>query len=420
MTLILTEVPDQMYKVDQENLIFNVRKADAPLKTGHCLERLLHPPQLFHKITNSTHCLSSDSIGKLILFLLIITVFPGSGNSQDNSASPKSSLQKRFQETELSAREMVTAEADRSIDKGLAYLAKVQREDGSFGTGIYASNVGVTALSGMAFLAAGHTPDKGRYGRVVSKTLHFLLSRCRASGLIIEPKSRSHGPMYGHGFATLFLAEVYGMVPDKEKSKDLRTKLKKAVELIVSSQNEEGGWRYSPVPKEADMSVTVCQIMALRAARNSGIHVPKTTIDRCIQYVRKCQNPDGGFSYQLNQRRESEFPRSAAGIVALYSAGLYEAEEIDSGIQFMETFQNKNINRHYYYGHYYAVQAMWMRGGQPWKKWYPSIRDELVKAQNQAEGYWDHPDLNICNEYRTAMACLILQLPNQYLPIFNR
>lgn len=337
-----------------------------------------------------------------------------------SGAPPFSDIEKRFQETELTAREMITPETDQSINKGLAYLARVQREDGSFGTGIYASNVGVTALSGMAFLAAGHTPDRGKYGEVVSKTVQFLLSRSRASGLIIEPKSRSHGPMYGHGFATLFLAEVYGMLSDKEQSTELRTKLKKAVELIVNSQNEEGGWRYNPIPKEADMSVTVCQIMALRAARNSGIHVPKTTIDRCIEYVKKCQNPDGGFSYQLNQRRESEFPRSAAGIVALYSAGLYDAQEIESAVDYVNKFLNRQISTHYYYGHYYAVQAMWFHGGESWKQWYPFIRQELIKNQNQKEGYWDHHDQHICNEYRTAMACLILQLPNQYLPIFNR
>ena len=49
--------------------------------------------------------------------------------------------------------------------------------------------------------------------------------------------------MYGHGFATLFLAEVYGMSPNEE----LHGALEKAVKLIVDSQNEEGGWRYFPV-----------------------------------------------------------------------------------------------------------------------------------------------------------------------------
>ena len=48
--------------------------------------------------------------------------------------------------------------------------------------------------------------------------------------------------MYGHGFATTFLAECYGMSPRA----DLREKLSKAVKLIVNTQNKEGGWRYFP------------------------------------------------------------------------------------------------------------------------------------------------------------------------------
>ena len=73
--------------------------------------------------------------------------------------------------------------------------------------------------------------------------------------------------MYGHGFATLFLAEVYGMTPRP----DVRETLRKAVRLIVQTQNQEGGWRYHPVRNDAALSVTSCQIMALRAARTTGV-----------------------------------------------------------------------------------------------------------------------------------------------------
>jgi len=39
---------------------------------------------------------------------------------------------------------------------------------------------------------------------------------------------------------------------------------------IIESQNAEGGWRYNPRPFDADISVTVCQMMALRSAKNAG------------------------------------------------------------------------------------------------------------------------------------------------------
>jgi len=57
----------------------------------------------------------------------------------------------------------------------------------------------------------------------------------------------------------------------------------------------------------------------------------------------------------------------SAGVVALYSAGIYEGKEITRGIDHLmdyiprrDAFQRES---HYYYGHYYAVQAMWHAGG---------------------------------------------------------
>ena len=59
---------------------------------------------------------------------------------------------------------------------------------------------------------------------------------------------------------------------------------------------------------------------------------------------------------------------------------------------------------------------MWHAGGDHWPKWYPAIRDVLLRLQ-QDDGSWMDP---ICPEYGTAMACIILQMPNNYLPIFQR
>lgn len=312
--------------------------------------------------------------------------------------------------------ELLTPAAMAAIDKGLALLASRQDEDGSFGSGGYSRNVAVCGLSGMAFMSAGSTPGRGTYGRQVDRCIDFILSNTQDSGFITVPSASSHGPMYGHGFATLFLAECYGMT----MRSDIREKLSKAVNLIVNTQNNEGGWRYQPQRRDADISVTISQIMALRAARNAGLFVPRETIDRCTEYVKKSQNPDGGFMYMLLQSGQSAFPRSAAGVVALYSAGVYDGPEIKKGLEYLMGFmpQGSDFNResHYFYGHYYAVQAMWHAGGDHWRRWYPAIRDALIAKQNDDGSWMD----SICQEYGTAMACIILQMPNNYLPIFQR
>ncbi len=316
------------------------------------------------------------------------------------------------------AKNLVTPQTQLAIDRGLAWLAAKQRDDGSFGSGGgFGRNVAVTALGGIALLSSGSTPGRGPFGANVNRTVDFVLSVAKPDGFLHVKEQESYGPMYGHGFATLFLAEVYGM----SRRADVRDHLDRAVRLIVRTQNPDGGWRYQPVPKEADISATVCQIMALRAARNAGLHVPKETVDRCIEYVKKCQNPDGGFQYQLYHRGESAFPRSAAGVVALHSAGKYEGKEIDRGLAYLRRFapqgQMARYEGHFFYGHYYAAQAMWRAGGEAWDEWYPAIRDTLLRDQ-LPDGAWT--DSTVCIEYGTAMGLIILQMPNNYLPIFQR
>jgi hypothetical protein len=302
-----------------------------------------------------------------------------------------------------------------AVEKGLDYLAQRQLDDGAFATGGYGRNAAVVALAGMAWLSSGSTPGRGPYGDQLARATDYLLEHAEASGFISVEGAMSHGPMYEHGFSTLFLAEVYGMSPRD----DLRDKLSRAVDLIVRTQNDEGGWRYQPRREEADLSVTVSQVMALRAARNAGLTVPNETIDRSIDYVKRCQNADGGFRYMLPEG-ESAFPRSAAGVVALYSAGVYEGREIDRGLAYLVQFRPRTgefgQDSHFFYGHYYAVQAMWLAGDERWERWYSAIRDLLLSRQ-QPDGSWADP---ICFEYGTAMACIVLQMPDNSVPIFQR
>ncbi|WP_337174778.1 prenyltransferase/squalene oxidase repeat-containing protein [Paludisphaera sp.] len=312
-------------------------------------------------------------------------------------------------------RVMVTPEADRAIQTGLAWLAKSQQPDGSFGSGTYRGNIAVTSLAGLAFMAGGSSPGRGPYGAHVDKALAYVMANTSPAGFIAVAAASTHGPMYSHGFGALFLAEAYGMT----RRPELREKLQKAVRLIIDTQNHEGGWRYQPVRNDADLSVTICEINALRAARNAGLFIPRETVDACIRYVKQAQNPDGGFRYML-QNGASAFPRSAAGVVALQSAGIYDDKEVAEGIAYLKQFMREiklgSRYSHYFYGHYYAAQAMWIRGGADWDEWFPAIRDELVSRQSAA-GYWND---NICNEYGTAMALIILQMPNNFLPIFQR
>ena len=303
-----------------------------------------------------------------------------------------------------------------AIDKGLKWLASRQVSDGSFGNGGMNAPTAITSLSALAMMSAGNLHGRGIYGANVQRSVEYILNGAQKSGLLSA--DGSNGVMYSHGFATLFLAEVYGMTRDERVGETLQ----RAVRLIKLSQNQEGGWRYMPVPADADISVTICQVMALRAARDAGIKVDREIIDNAVSYVRKCQNPDGGFSYIANQGfggGGSGFERSAAGVATLYYSGIFEGNDLKRGLDYTARFiPGKNRNQqtgHYFYGQYYAAQAMFLAGGQYWSDWYPAIRDELLNRQRPT-GQWDG---EISDEYCTAIALIVLQMPNRYLPVFT-
>jgi hypothetical protein len=315
----------------------------------------------------------------------------------------------------------------RAIRKGLAYLASKQNRDGSWSGGYGGGGGGsaaITGICGMAFLAQGNVPGRGKYSKNVEKAINWMLKCGDKTGMLHGPRV-SHGSMYGHGFATLFLAEAYGMNNNPVLGKKLRKKLRKAIRLICQVQLESGGWWYQPsrIPgRTSDISVTICQTMALRAARTAGINVPQKSINKAIDCVKRAAQADGGFAYQVPERAKarggSAFPRSAAGVCILYGLGQYDAKETKAGVKYLlKHLTNKRYRTgHYYYGNYYAAQAMYQAGDKYWKKWWPMISKDLLSKQG-ADGSFSG---GAGNNYGTGMACVILCIPYRYLPILQR
>ncbi len=317
---------------------------------------------------------------------------------------------------ELAPREggEVTTDVRRAIDAALEFLASRVQPDGSM-TSNY-SGVAVAALAGTAFLSEGSTPGRGKYGAELEKIKNFILTCVHSTSGYINSRNMG-GNMYSHGFAALFLAEVLGMTPDPK----VEEALKKAVRLIEYSQGQLGGWRYDPRPSESDISVTICQVMALRAARNAGVPVDPEVIRRALDCVKMCANADGGFSYIAGSKGGSAFPRSAAGVCILYYLGEYDAPEVTAGLKYILNYvpgseKTSSGESHIYYGYYYATQAMFQAGGEYWAKWYPAVTRWLLRKQMK-DGSFTY---SLGSDYATAMAAIILQVPFRYLPILQR
>ncbi len=352
--------------------------------------------------------------------------------------------QDRFGGGEDASQARILPAQEEAVERGLAWLAKHQETNGSWSANVGfklnstyritardRGHVGVTALAGMAFLAGGNLPGRGKYGAEIEKALDFVLSCVQDDGYVTLAGTR----MYSHAFATLFLAEIYGTT----HREDVRVDLQRAVDFIVKCQNQEGGWRYVPLARESDMSIVVCQVLALRAARNIGIRVPKVTIDRAIEYVKESavttdshrrnyspyRNDLGTFHYQKDTHSRSNYALTAAGVTALHGLGIYSDDLIRSGVDYLnrEVDQfNRNFGDrgHYFfwYGHYYGVQAMYTVGGRDWQNYFHKLRDFLIRRQ-QSDGSWRNQE-GPGEAFSTAVGCLILEIPYCFLPIFQR
>ena len=293
-----------------------------------------------------------------------------------------------------------------SINKALEWLKNRQRRDGSWG------NTAITSFALLAYMSNGHVPNRGLYGPEVAKGVRYLLASAQNSGYLVHPSSG--GNMYCHGMASLALTQVWGMTGDD----DVRKVLKRAIELIVKTQNHEGGWRYEPSPTGADISVTIMMMMALRGAKDSGLHVPDATMRKAIQYIQACHDTrSGGYKYQPYSHGPG-YARTAAGVCVLQLAGLYDAKEIHRAVQYLE--REGDDRQHYWYGHYYAAHAFHQLGGRQWEDYYSRLKAKLLATQRSSGEWHERIEGDIGPEYQTSIAVLILSVPSHFLPIYQR
>lgn len=329
----------------------------------------------------------------------LLLLAAGAGLAQEPAARPS---------TEIGSLQRVMT----ALDRALEYLAAQQRPDGA-----WADNNAVNALALLSFCGRGHVPQRGPYREVLERGKRALLATQRADGFF--PSS-----MYMHALSTLALVEMYGMDADPQ----LETAVRKAVDLIVRCQSPAGGWRYAPQPGDQDLSVTIMQVVALRAANNAEIPVPAPTIEKALGFVRACSHPNGGFAYQPGGGPGPQM--SAAGTLALQLLGQYHDERLAGALRYLETIPaewgNAGGVSYFFYFHYYAMQAHYQAGGKHWNDWHRKVRDLFLARQNP-DGSWSHPGgsseanaVDKQNIYSTAMACLVLEIYNHFLPAYQR
>ena len=295
---------------------------------------------------------------------------------------------------------------DDSYLRGLRFLQTTQNEDGTWSDTSYGSQPGVLGMAVLAFLSRGDDPEFGTFSKSLKKAIQQILNKQNKETGYIGTS------MYNHGFATLALAEYYGLTNET----NIGPALKKATNLIVSAQktNPKGAWRYSPDSKDADTTVTGAQMVALFAARNAGIEVPDQAISKGKKFLLECQDERGGFGYTGNSG--ANLPRTAIGSLILALDKDTNSDEFKSSIEYLRENACYGDQGHKFYSLYYTAQAMFRSTDEDWEKWnLENVRQ--LQAKQLDNGSWNG---NYGNTFATSAALLSMAINYRYLPIYER
>ena len=136
----------------------------------------------------------------------------------------------------------------------------------------------------------GHQPvNPNDEGEAMQRALDFVLQEDEP-GETGYYGSKDGSRMYGHGITTLTLSEMLGMGLDEEPGQKIHKRTQEGDRFDFAlkgsqSPSHQGGWRYSPDSRDADLSATIWQLMSLRSAKNAGLSVPSAAIEDAIGYL---------------------------------------------------------------------------------------------------------------------------------------
>lgn len=341
-------------------------------------------------------------------------------------------------------------QTEAAIERGLQFLARYQRGDGSWSLDDFKERVEIqsptaaTALALLAFQGAGYTHQQFKYEGNCKGAVQWFRANQKSNGDLYVPtdaKSDSNAWLYSHSIATLALCESYGMTQDPE----IKDNAQRAINFLIQSQDPQaGGWRYQP-RMGSDTSVTGWCMMALKSAELSGLEVPKESYVQIEKWLNGSQASEREkFLYRYNWQapdtpttRHGRVPTpvmtSVGLLMRLYLGWRRDNANMTQGADWLlqrlpaeGTVENPQRDTYYWY---YSTQVLFHMGGNRWKTWYGSLYPILIRSQMQSgefDGSWE-PNGQIPDAwgrfggrlYVTTLNLLSLEVYYRHLPIYN-
>jgi len=320
-----------------------------------------------------------------------------------------------------------TAETQEAVRRGLLWLQRNQRSNGSwsmkgpYGDGSHSENeTAATAMALLAFLGDGHTHKSGEFQTEVEKAMRFLVDQQDRKGFMAQ-KARDHERMYAQAQATIALCELYGMTGESW----LRPRAQLAVDFAEQSQSAQGGWRYEP-NRGSDTSVTGWFMLALMSARSAGLEVDRYVLDNISKYLDTAQSYEGA-AYAYQPRGAPTQSMTAEGLLCRQYLGWpRDHVALVRGVEALSLDFPFAINDQDVYYWYYATQVLHHYGGKPWQQWNEVMRIQLPDAQvtsGREEGSWppqaDEYGSFYGRLYTTCLSIYCLEVYYRHMPLYK-
>jgi hypothetical protein len=291
-------------------------------------------------------------------------------------------------------------QCEAAVKKGLKWLKEKQNPDGSWGNN---DRAGMTGLALLAYLGHCETPESPVYGETVLKGITFLIELGQKNGNqfngIFSQTPSAIRSTYEHGIATYALGEVYSFAKlGKRELPGLRQGFERGVQIIIEKQTKDGSWGYKdgigydPYGRN-DLSVTGWQFQALKAAKHTNLKIPGLAgaMKKVEKYLESTQTADGGFGNADRAQHYNQWNLSGAALLGLQTMGAGNAGKVNKGIRWLvDQFEKEPLSWNsdcYLYTWYYNTQALFQKGGEPWKKWNEQFQKEILANQLEDGSY---------------------------------
>lgn len=338
---------------------------------------------------------------------------------------------------------------EEAIERGLEFLAKYQRPDGSWRLEDFEdqprlrSDTAATALALLSFQGAGYSHEQFKYQDTCRRAIQWLIENQRTDGDLYRPMdegSDRNAWIYSHAIASLALCEAYGMTQDVS----IRRGAQRSIDFLVSSQDPvAGGWRYSP-RMGSDTSVTGWAMMALKSAELAGLNVPPKAYLGITKWLSGAEasaqerhlyryNWQANTPEAIHGRVPTPVMTSVGLLMRFYLGWRRTTPDMQRGTDWIlehppsiGTVDAPQRDTYYWY---YASQVMFHMGGDRWRTWHSTLYPILIESQEtdgKYSGSWNPtgevPDLwgpFAGRLYVTTMNLLSLEVTYRHLPIYE-